>query len=77
VHLRAKQAHHLDVERLAFDVARAHVDVDRQAELGAYGGRRHAVLTGSRLRQKPPLAHAQREQRLAHGVVDFVRAGMI
>ena len=77
VHLRAEQTHHLDVERLTLDVARAHVDVDRQAELRADGRRRDAVLTRAGLGEQPAFTHAPREQRLADGIVDLMRAGVI
>ena len=55
VHRRAEQAHHVDVERLALDVARAHVDVHRQAELRADRRRRDAVLSCARLGEEPRL----------------------
>ena len=77
VNRRAEQSHHVNVEGLAFDVARAHVDVDRQTELRADRRRCHAVLTGSRLCDQSLFSHAHREQRLSDRIVDLVRSGMV
>ena len=77
MHGRAEQLHHVDVERLPFDVDRAHVDVDRHAELRTDGRGRDAVLTGAGFRDDARLAHAPREQRLTDGVVDLMRARVI
>ena len=35
------------------------------------------MLAGARLGDHPLLAHAHRQQRLAHGVVDLVGTGMV
>ena len=75
-HLGAEQTHPEDVQRLPSHVLGAHVDVAVEAEERARRRRRHAVLTGAGLGDDPPLAHPHREQRLAEGVVDLVRAGM-
>ena len=65
-----------DVGRLAARVLLAHVDDALQAEARAHGGRRDAVLARAGLGDDAPLAQAPREQRLADGVVDLVRAGV-
>ena len=62
MHVRAEQTHHVHVERLALDVSRAHIDVDRYAELRADRRGRDAVLTGAGLREQPAFAHPPREQ---------------
>ena len=54
----------------------AHVDDAFEAELGADGGRRDAVLAGAGLGDDPLLAHPDGEQRLPEGVVDLVGAGV-
>ena len=59
------------------DVGRAHVDDALQAEAGADGGGRHAVLAGAGLGDDPLLAHPHGQQDLAHAVVDLVRAGVV
>ncbi len=62
---------------LAADVLLAHVDDALQAESGTGRGRGDAVLPGPGLGDHPPLAHPQREQRLAERIVDLVRAGVV
>ena len=59
------------------NVLAAHVDVARQAEQGAGGGRRHPVLAGAGLGDDARLAHALGEQDLTKAVVDLVRAGVV
>ena len=76
-HLGAQELHAEHVGRLAFDVLRAHVDDALQAEPRGDGRRRHAVLAGPGLGDDAGLAHALREQCLAHGVVHLVRPGMV
>ena len=75
-HLGAEQPHPLDVGRLAADVLGAHVDDALEAEQGAGGGGRDAVLAGAGLGDDPRLAHPLRQQRLADRVVDLVGAGV-
>ncbi len=77
VHLRAEHVHARDVRRLARDVGRAHVDLARQAEAGANGGDRHAVLAGARLGDDARLAHAAGELDLAEAIVDLVAARVV
>ena len=72
-----KQLHAIDVQPLAAHVLRAHVDDALEPEPGADGGGRDAVLARPGLGDDPPLAHPQRQERLADGVVDLVRAGVI
>ena len=76
-HLGAEELHAEDVGRLAFDVLGAHVDHAFEPEPRRHRGGRHAVLAGAGLRDDAGLAHPLREQRLAHGVVHLVRAGMV
>ena len=75
-HLGAEQVHAPHVGRLALDVGGAHVHDAVHAEQRARGRGRHAVLPGARLGHDAGLAHAARQQRLAEGVVDLVRAGV-
>ena len=72
----AEALHAEHVERLAFDVDRAHEHEAVEPEQRRRGGGGHAVLTGTGLGDDPPLAHPPREQRLAEHVVDLVRAGV-
>src|SRR5690606_902194 len=55
----------------------AHVDHALQAEARGDGGAGHAMLAGAGFGDDPGLAHAAGEQRLADGVVDLVRAGVV
>ena len=73
---RPEQAHAEHVERLARHVLRAHVHFRFQPEHGGNGRDRNAVLAGAGFRDNASFLHALREQRLAYGVVDLVRAGM-
>ena len=75
-HLGAEQAHPLDVRALAAHVLGAHVDDAVEAEAGADGGGRDAVLARAGLGDDPPLAEPLREHRLAERVVQLVRAGV-
>jgi hypothetical protein len=80
VHLDDVAAHELhaeDVQALAADVLRAHVDVAVEAEQGGDGGGRDAVLARAGLGDDAPLAHALGQQCLADRVVDLVRAGVV
>ena len=74
--LRAEHAHARDVERLARHVFRAHVDDAFEAEMRGDGGGGDAVLACAGFRDDARLAHFYRQQALADGVVDFVRAGV-
>ena len=74
-HRRAEHLHAEDVERLAAHVLRPHVHDALEAEERADRRRRDAVLAGARLGDDPLLAEAEREEALADGVVDLVRAG--
>ena len=75
-HLRAERMHAQHVRLLALDVLGAHVHDAGQAEQGAGGGRRDAVLAGAGLGDHSGLAEAAREQRLAERVIDLVGAGV-
>ena len=75
--LGAEHAHAHDVGPLPADVLGAHVDDRVEPEAGADGGARDAVLAGARLGHDPLLAEPLGEQRLADGVVDLVRAGVV
>src|SRR5439155_15303416 len=75
-HFGAQEAHPLYVRPLAAHVLGAHVDDALEPEARADRRRRNAVLARARLRDDPPLAQPPREQRLAKGVVELVRAGV-
>ena len=75
--LGAQEVHAEDVGLLPLDVGGAHVDDARQAEAGADGGGRHAMLAGAGLGDDAGLAHAHGQEDLAHAVVDLVRAGVV
>ena len=74
--LGAEQPHPLDVGTLPADILRTHVDDAGQPEAGADGRGGDAVLPGSGLGDHPRLAEPAREEHLAEGVVDLVRAGV-
>jgi hypothetical protein len=76
-HGRAEQLHAVDVDLLPLDVGGAHVHHAFQAQPRGHGGRGHAVLAGAGLGDDALLAHARGQQRLADGVVDLVRAGVV
>ena len=76
-HGRAQQLHALDVGRLAADVLHAHVDDALEVHQRARRRRGDAVLARAGLGDDAPLAHAPGQQRLADGVVDLVRAGVV
>ena len=75
-HFRAEKLHAADIWRLAADVLRAHENLACKPEARRHRGRGHAVLAGTGLGNDPALPHAAREQDLADGVVDLVRAGV-
>ncbi len=72
----AHQPHAADIGRLTLHVERAHINGAGQADAGAGRGRRHAVLPGAGLGDDPACTEPLREQDLAEGVVDLVRAGV-
>ena len=76
-HLRAKQAHAVDVQRLADGVLLAHVDHTFQIHQRRSGRRRDAVLSRAGLRDQARFAHLFGEQRLTQHIVDLVRAGVV
>jgi len=76
-HRRAQQLHPVHIDLLALDVGGAHVDHALQAQPRGHGGAGDAVLAGAGLRDDAGLAHPRRQQRLADGVVDLVRAGVV
>ena len=63
-HLRPEQLHALDVRVLPAHVLGAHVDDAVEAEAGAYGCGRDAVLPGAGLGDDPLLAQPSREHGL-------------
>ena len=71
-----EELHAEHVQRLSFDVDRAHEHeaVEPEQRGGGRGG--DAVLTGAGLGDDPLLAHPPGEQRLPEHVVDLVRAGV-
>ena len=76
-HGRAEQLHPIDIDLLALDVGGAHVDHAFQPQPGGDGGAGHPVLARAGLGDDPLLAHPAGQQRLADGVVDLVRAGVV
>ena len=76
-HHGPQQFHLEHVAGLAPDILGPHIDDTFHAIAGRDRGRGHAVLPGPGLGNDAPLAHALREQGLAHGVIDLVRAGVI
>ena len=76
-HVGTEQFHAIDVDALAGDVLFAHVDLAPETQARGHRGRRDPVLPGPRLRDDARLAHARRQHRLADGVVDFVRPGVV
>jgi hypothetical protein len=73
---RAEEPHPLDVRVLPAHVLLAHVDDAVEPQQGGRGRCRDAVLAGAGLGDHPLLLHRSRQQRLAEGVVDLVRAGV-
>ena len=76
-HRGAQQLHAVDVHRLPLDVLGAHVHHALHAVARRHRGRGHAMLACAGLGDHARLAHAPGDQRLAHGVVDLVRAGVV
>jgi hypothetical protein len=64
LHRRAQQPHSVDVQRLALDVFRTHVDHAFHAEAGGDGSGGHAMLTGAGFGDQPGLAHPFRPAAL-------------
>jgi hypothetical protein len=75
--LGAQCFHFEDVKPLPAHVFLAHVDLALEVEQRGGRGAGHAVLAGPSLGDHPRLAHAPRQQGLADGVVDLVRAGVV
>jgi hypothetical protein len=75
-HLGAQQLHALHIQVLPPCVLAAHVDGARQLVSRRGGRGRDAVLPGAGFRDHARLAHAARQQTLADGIVDLVRAGV-
>ncbi len=76
-HPGAEQLHPVNVDLLPLDVGGAHVHHAFQAQPRGHRGAGHAVLAGAGLGDDAGLAHAAGQQRLADGVVDLVRAGVV
>jgi len=68
--------HSINIRRLPFDVDRSHIDTAWQADPRTGGGGRDAMLTGAGLRNDTLCIKTFGQQRLADGIVYFVRAGM-
>ncbi len=75
--LGTEDLHPEDVERLALDVDRPHVDLAAHPEEGGSRGRGHAVLPGAGLGDQAGLAHPLGQEGLPDDVVDLVRAGVV
>ena len=73
----AQQLHAVHVQGLAAHILLTHEHLALQAEARGNGGRCHAVLAGTGLGRDAGLAHVLGEQRLAHGIVHLVGAGVI
>ena len=73
----AKELHAVDVLRLALHVLGAHVDHALHAVARGDRGGGDAVHAGAGLGDYTRLPHATRKERLADGVVDLVRAGVV
>ena len=76
-HLRAEHFHAEYIERLSCHIFLSHVHRTFHPEKCGSGGGRHAVLTGSGLRNDFLLSHALCQKDLPDHVVDFVSAGVI
>ncbi len=76
-HRGTEQLHAVDVHRLPLDVLGAHVHHALHAVARRHRGGGYAVLACAGLGDHAPLAHAPGDQRLADGVVDLVRAGVV
>src|SRR5580704_3021831 len=74
--LGPEQTHLVNVQRLPAHVLATHVDDALEPQGGTRRRRRDSMLTRPGLGDDPALAHAQREQHLADGVVQLVRAGV-
>jgi hypothetical protein len=74
--LGAEQLHPLDVGALPAHVLLAHVDDAVEAEAGAHGRGRDAVLARAGLGDDAVLAEPPGEHRLAERVVELVRSGV-
>src|SRR5439155_4306598 len=70
------QSHPKHVESLAPHVFRAHVDDAAQAEERASRRRRDTMLTCACFSNNAAFAHSLCEQRLAHRIIDLVRASV-
>src|SRR5262249_9591073 len=69
--------HAKHVRLLPLDIRFAHIDDAWQAETRSHRCRRDAVLACASLCDDARLAHAPRQQDLAHAIIDLVRAGVI
>mmetsp|Transcript_8686 Transcript_8686/g.23607 ORF Transcript_8686/g.23607 Transcript_8686/m.23607 type:complete len:278 (+) Transcript_8686:691-1524(+) len=76
-HLRSQQTHPEHVQRLPFHILGTHINDALQSLPRTDRGRRHAVLTGTRLGDDPLLAHALAEKRLPQRVVDLMRPRVV
>ena len=75
-HLGAEHLHPEDVKFLSLAVHGPHVDDTFHAQERADGGRGDPVLSSARLGDNAVFADALGQERLSHGVVDLVRAGV-
>ena len=72
----AKQSHSENIERLAPYIFCAHVDDAPQTEQCANRARGDAVLPCAGLRNDALFSHSARQQCLACGIIDLMRAGV-
>jgi hypothetical protein len=76
-HLSPQQLHTRHIRRLPADIFFPHVDDAFQAEMRAGRRSANAMLSGARLGDHAAFTHAERKERLAERVVDFVCAGVV
>ena len=76
-HFRAQHLHPEDIRLLPLDIDCAHIDHAVEAEPGAGGRGRDAMLSGAGFGDDALLAHPAGEQDLAEHIVDLVRAGVV
>lgn len=76
-HFSAEETHTEDVGLLTTDIFGAHVDDTREAEVSTGGGGGDTMLAGAGFGDDPFFAHAEGEEGLSDGVIDFVGAGVI
>ena len=76
-HGRTEQFHAEYIGRLALDILGAHINHALHAIARGHGRGGHAMLAGTGFGDHPLFTHALGQQRLANGVVDLVRTGVV